>query len=99
LPNYGVFDELRYFQAGTQPLVIEVKGVRAGITICEDIWFKYSAQQSLEAGAELILNLNGSPFHANKQAERKAVLTARVQETGLPIVYVNQVGGQDELVF
>ena len=99
LPNYGVFDEQRYFQAGHQPLVININDCRIGITICEDIWFEGSARQSKDAGAELIVNLNGSPFHAGKQTEREAVLAARMAETSLPIIYVNQVGGQDELIF
>ncbi len=99
LPNYGVFDEQRYFQAGHQPLIINVNERKIGITICEDIWFEDSAKQSKDAGAELIVNLNGSPFHTGKQAEREAVLVARAAETNLPIIYVNQVGGQDELIF
>jgi NAD+ synthase (glutamine-hydrolysing) len=99
LPNYQVFDEMRYFQAGSKPCVVDVAGFRVGLTICEDIWAPGPAAQARDAGAELICNLNASPFHRGKQAERRAVLAARAGETGLPILYVNQVGGQDELVF
>jgi len=99
LPNYGVFDEKRYFIAGDQPCVVELKGLKLGITLCEDIWTADVAQQAKAAGAQLLLNLNASPFHWGKSAERRQVLQARVAETGLPLVYANQVGGQDELVF
>ncbi|MFZ5757700.1 MAG: nitrilase-related carbon-nitrogen hydrolase, partial [Pseudomonadota bacterium] len=99
LPNYRVFDEHRYFQAGDRPLVVTVDGVRAGIVICEDIWFPGPAAQARAAGAELLLALNASPFHAGKQAEREQVVRDRVREAGLPVAYVNLVGGQDELVF
>lgn len=99
LPNYGVFDEKRYFAAGSQPLVVEIAGVKAGISICEDIWQPEPAQQLQSAGADLILNINASPYHAGKVQERVQALQARCQETGLPVAYVNMVGGQDELVF
>lgn len=99
LPNYDVFDEKRYFQPGHEAVVIEQGGRRFGLTVCEDIWFAGPAALAKAAGAELLLNLNASPFHADKQAERIAVVRERVQETGLPVVYVNLVGGQDELVF
>mgnify|MGYP000547679918 FL=1 len=99
LPNYSVFDEKRYFTKGKEPCVVEYKGVKFGITICEDIWFTEPTSQAADAGAEIILNLNASPFRQGKWQLREAELKQRVVETGLPIVYVNQVGGQDELVF
>src|SRR6476620_9995706 len=99
LPNYTVFDEDRYFEPGTEPCVIEVDGVRCGILICEDCWFAGPARQSREAGAEMIIVPNGSPYHTLQQAARSAQIEARVRETGVPFVYVNRVGGQDELVF
>ncbi len=99
LPNYGVFDEQRYFEAGERPCVFELGGRRIGVTVCEDIWYPEPAAQAREAGAELIVNLNASPFHASKPAERMAQVSERIAETGLPVCYVNLVGGQDELVF
>jgi NAD+ synthase (glutamine-hydrolysing) len=100
LPNYSVFDEKRYFVAGeAKPCVVDIKGVPVGITVCEDIWMPDPVQQAAKAGAHLILNLNASPYHINKHEEREAVLYERVTESGLPVVYVNLVGGQDELVF
>jgi NAD+ synthase (glutamine-hydrolysing) len=99
LPNYSVFDEKRYFHAGTRPLVVEVGGARAGITICEDVWGPAPVAQSARAGAQFVVNLNASPFHLDKQAEREAVVGARAKENGVPILYLNMVGGQDELVF
>ncbi|HEX5865922.1 MAG TPA: NAD+ synthase [Casimicrobiaceae bacterium] len=99
LPNYTVFDEDRYFEPGTDPCVIDVAGVRVGIVICEDIWFPGPARLASGAGAQLIVVPNGSPYHTRQQALRRDVVTARARETGLPVVYVNRVGGQDELVF
>ena len=99
LPNYSVFDEQRYFAAGSHPCVATINGVRVGLTICEDIWFPGPAAQAKTAGAQLILNLNASPFHAGKWRERERTLGERCAESGLPIVYANLVGGQDELVF
>lgn len=99
LPNYGVFDEKRYFLPGGTPCVVPIAGLLFGITICEDIWEQAPAQQAAAAGAHALINLNASPFHAGKRDEREQVLQQRAQETGLPIVYVNLVGGQDELVF
>jgi len=99
LPNYSVFDEKRYFQPGREPAVVAIKGVPVGITICEDLWHPGPMQQARLAGARLMVNLNASPYHALKGGEREAVLRQRVQEAPMPIVYVNQVGGQDELVF
>ena len=99
LPNYTVFDEDRYFRPGNVPCVVEAGGVRVGLVICEDIWFPGPARAAREAGAELIVVPNGSPYHLRQQALRQEVVSARVKETGLPVVYVNRVGGQDELVF
>ena len=99
LPNYGVFDEKRYFVAGATPCVVDVRGVPVGITICEDVWYPGPVQQVAAAGARLLINLNASPYHIGKGREREAVLAQRVAECGLPMVYLNLVGGQDELVF
>ena len=99
LPNYSVFDEKRYFVPGTGPTVTTVKGVRIGLTICEDVWQPGPASLAAAAGAQLLLNLNASPFHVGKGGLRLEILRRRVAECGLPIVYVNLVGGQDELVF
>ena len=99
LPNYAVFDEKRYFVPGDETCVVECKGRRIGLTICEDIWHAGPAAAVRDAGAELIININASPFHRDKHAERLENLRNRVDESGLPIVYVNLVGGQDELVF
>ncbi len=99
LPNYQVFDEKRYFQPGDAPCVIDIEGVRVGLTVCEDIWFEQPAQQAAQAGAELLLNLNASPYHRGKRGERWQQLGRRAREAGIPVVYVNLVGGQDELVF
>lgn len=99
LPNYGVFDERRYFTPGTAPCVVEFRGLRIGLTICEDIWQPEPVHYAAAAGAQLLININASPFHAGKGCEREAVAAARARETGLPLAYVNLVGGQDELVF
>jgi NAD+ synthase (glutamine-hydrolysing) len=99
LPNYSVFDEMRYFAAGREPCVVEIKGVKIGITICEDVWHPGPVALAAGAGAQLILNLNASPFHSGKELEREAVMAERVADVHLPIIYVNLVGGQDELVF
>ncbi|WP_283148243.1 NAD+ synthase [Silvimonas soli] len=99
LPNDEVFDEVRYFTPGAQALVFEQNGVNVGVAICEDVWDIDPASAAREEGADLLLVLNASPFHLNKQATRHAVLAQRVEETGMPVVYVNLVGGQDELVF
>lgn len=99
LPNYSVFDEKRYFSAGSTPCVVEIRGVPVAITICEDAWSPGPMQLAAEAGAHLIVNLNASPFHLYKGDERVQALRQRVSECGLPVVYVNLVGGQDELVF
>ena len=99
LPNYREFDEERYFSAGDSACVVEVGGIRCGINICEDVWLPGVAEQARAAGAELLLTLNASPFYRHKQAKRYEVLGERARATGLPILYANLVGGQDELVF
>ncbi len=99
LPNYSVFDEKRYFIEGKEPCVVNYKGIRFGITICEDIWFAGPTAQAVDGGAEIILNLNASPFSQGKWQLRETQVRQRAIETGVPIIYVNQVGGQDELVF
>ena len=99
LPNYSVFDEKRNFAAGAMPGPVNFNGVRLGIPICEDIWTGDVTECLHESGAELFVVPNGSPFTLNKRAVRENVAVARVVETGLPMLYVNQVGGQDELVF
>ncbi|MBF6058457.1 MULTISPECIES: NAD+ synthase [Thiomicrorhabdus] len=99
LPNYSVFDEQRYFSAGNQPCVVEFKGIQFGLLICEDIWKISPAAQAKEAGAEVLLTLNASPFSLEKHQDRIKTLQKRVEENRRPIIYVNQIGGQDELVF
>lgn len=99
LPNYGVFDEKRYFTPGTAPCAVTVHGVPLGITICEDIWEADPARAAAEAGARVLIALNASPYHRHKTDDRLAVVSDRVRETGCSLVYVNLVGGQDELVF
>ena len=99
LPNYKVFDEKRYFRAGAQPTVVEVKGFRVGLLVCEDIWEREAAQLARAAGAELLAVINASPYEIHKQREREDIARARVTDVGLPLAYVNLVGGQDELVF
>ncbi len=99
LPNYQVFDEYRYFEPGQAVGVIHFRGVNLGISICEDIWDGGPLEKLKKSGADLMLNLNGSPFHVNKQTIRKNLVKKRALDLDVPIVYVNQVGGQDELVF
>ncbi len=99
LPNYGVFDEQRYFNAGHQLCLIEVKNTQLALTICEDIWQAGIIARNREAGAEIILALNASPFHAGKVHQREEIIGEQVKQAHLPLVYVNQVGGQDELIF
>ncbi len=99
LPNYAVFDERRYFLPGDQPLVVEVAGVKVGVIICEDTWTSEAARAACEAGAQIIVSANASPFYDGKHHDRAAILSSRHQDTGLPMVYLNCVGGQDELVF
>jgi NAD+ synthase len=99
LPNYGVFDEKRVFAAGPLPGPIAFRGVRLGVMVCEDMWTADSAETLAESGAEILVVPNGSPYESDKIDERINLSVKRVTENGLPIVYVNQVGGQDELVF
>ena len=99
LPNYTVFDEERYFEPGIAPCVFDVDGVRCGVIICEDCWFAGPSAESRKAGAQVVIVPNGSPYHTSQQAARRTQIDARVRETGVPFVYVNRVGGQDELVF
>ncbi|MDQ5882373.1 MAG: hypothetical protein QG616_2205 [Pseudomonadota bacterium] len=99
LPNYEVFDEERYFDAGDTACVVTLKGVRCGINICADIWEAGAAEAARAAGAELLLVLNASPYHLDKYEDRAAALRRRIAATGMPAVYANLVGGQDELVF
>jgi NAD+ synthase (glutamine-hydrolysing) len=99
LPNYKVFDEKRYFRAGTQPTVVERKGFRVGLLVCEDIWEPEAAQLARGSGAELLVIINASPYELHKQREREEIVRKRVLDVKLPVVYVNCVGGQDELVF
>ena len=99
LPNYGVFDELRIFAQGRMPRPIDFRGVKLGVMICEDIWKADIARHLQQEGAEILIISNGSPFTVSKSRERFDHAAARVTETGLPLIYVNQLGGQDELVF
>src|SRR5262249_41350909 len=101
LPNYAVFDEQRYFMPGTDPLVLfEIAGVKVGVSVCEDAWTPDGpiAEQAA-GGAELIVNLNASPYYVNRVTEREPMLATRAADASCALVYVNQVGGQDELVF
>ena len=99
LPNYNVFDEKRYFHAGTKPCVFTLKGCCIGLSICEDIWNPQPIAAAKQAGAQLIININASPYHIDKDHERVTTVAQRVAENQLAILYLNQVGGQDELVF
>ncbi|KON80540.2 NAD+ synthase [Azoarcus sp. PA01] len=99
LPNYEVFDEERYFDRGLDACVFELNGVKLGVNICADLWESGPAELVRAEGAELLLGLNASPYHMNKLERRYEVLRGRVADTGLPVVYCNMVGGQDELVF
>jgi len=99
LPNYGVFDDKRYFRPGHETATAMIDGVRVGLLICEDIWQPEPAAQAAAAGAELLVVINASPWDSAKQAGREAVLAARARETGCAIVYLNLIGGQDEVVY
>ena len=99
LPNYGVFDEKRVFVAGPMPGPVNFRGVRLGMPICEDIWGTEVVEMLAETGAEMLIVPNGSPYRRDKDDVRLNIAVARVTESDLPLVYVNQVGGQDELVF
>jgi NAD+ synthase (glutamine-hydrolysing) len=100
LPNYRVFDEKRYFTPGTEATIVDVKGVKAGVLVCEDVWEAQPAKQAQLAGAQVLLVINASPYEVDKQSQREdKVVSQRVKETGLPIVFLNLIGGQDELMF
>ena len=99
LPNYSVFDEKRYFDSDDNPAIFSIKGKKIGINICEDIWQERAAIRSKEAGAELIIVINGSPYEKNGQEKREKVVKRLTEVTGLPFVYLNMIGGQDELLF
>ena len=100
LPNYGVFDEDRYFRKGDTCPVYIINGVRIGVGICEDIWYPVGPMAvQREAGAELIININASPFHAGKGEQREKMIATRAADNELYVAYLNAVGGQDELVF
>jgi len=99
LPNYQVFDERRYFKPGNDGCVFQIHGTRVAFTICEDMWELAPVVQAREAGAQLLININASPFHINKLEERQQLLQQRATEGEVPVIYVNLVGGQDELVF
>ncbi|BBN59378.1 NAD+ synthase [Hydrogenovibrio marinus] len=99
LPNYSVFDEKRYFESGDQSCVVTYKGVSFGLLICEDIWKISPASQAVASGAEALLILNASPFFSEKHQDRIDVVKRRISEVSVPVIYVNQIGGQDELVF
>jgi len=99
IPNYSVFDEKRYFLDGKDSCIVDIDGVPVGLTICEDIWFPDPMEKTVDAGAKLIININASPFHMNKSKDRLDVLKKRVSKSPVPVMYVNLVGGQDELVF
>ncbi len=99
LPSYEVFDEERYFDSGDLPCVLTVNGLRCGVNICADVWEAGAADLAREAGADVLLVLNASPYHIGKRERRTEVLRQRVSSTGLPVVYANLAGGQDELVF
>ena len=99
LPNYGVFDEARVFDSERVSGPISFMGIRLGLMICEDMWFSDVSESLQESGAQILIVINGSPFDQNKEDERISVAVSRVVETELPLIYVNQIGGQDELVF
>ncbi|MEO8134446.1 MAG: NAD+ synthase [Betaproteobacteria bacterium] len=99
LPNYTVFDEQRCFVPGSDATVVAIDGMRVAILVCEDVWYPGPAARAKEAGAQVMLVLNGSPFHTRQQQTRADIIGARARETGVPFIYCNQVGGQDELVF
>ncbi len=99
LPNYGVFDEMRYFRAGSEPALIKLDGEQMALTVCEDLWHPHVMQQVKDAGATMVLNLNASPFHAGKRGVREQLIRNHAHNHNVPILYVNQVGGQDELIF
>jgi NAD+ synthase (glutamine-hydrolysing) len=99
LPNYLVFDEKRYFRPGNESRIVELNGIRVGMLICEDVWEPNPARSACHAGAQLLVVINGSPYSLQYQRRREDIVRARIKDTGLPVVYLNLLGGQDELVF
>lgn len=99
LPNYGVFDEKRYFKEGTEHCLFDINGITAAISICEDVWVPKFIQDAATAGAQVLFNMNASPYHKNKLSQREEIISKQASDSGLYIVYANLVGGQDELVF
>ena len=99
LPNYGVFDDKRYFEPGRTVMVTTLKDARIGVLICEDVWQPESVAADAQAGADLVIVINASPYDVAKQARREAMLVARAKETGCAMAYLNMVGGQDEVVY
>ncbi len=100
LPNYGTFDEKRLFAPGPLPDPVEFRGVKLGLPICEDIWFPFVTAHLADKGAQIFINVNGSPYEVDKDDFRlNQVCATRVRETGVGVIYLNRVGGQDELVF
>lgn len=99
LPNNSVFDERRYFEPGSDPCLFELEGIRFGVNICQDIWQGNTATRARKAGADVLIVLNASPYHMHKQALRHQIVRQRASETGMPMIYANLVGAQDELIF
>ncbi len=99
LPNYGVFDEKRYFTAGNETCLFEINGITAALSICEDIWVHEPIEAAATAGAKVMFNINASPYHKNKLSQRESIITSHAKDSNMHIVYCNLVGGQDELVF
>lgn len=99
LPNYGVFDEKRYFVEGTEQCIFNINGLKAAISICEDVWMPEFTKSAAATGAQILFNINASPYHAKKLSERESVILNQASESGMYIVYANLIGGQDELIF
>ncbi len=99
LPNYGVFDEKRYFEAGNSNCLFDINGISIAVTICEDIWEQQPTKNAADAGARILFNLNASPYHITKKQQRETLIKQRARENNLHIAYINLVGGQDELIF
>lgn len=99
LPNHSVFDEKRYFHAGERACVVDIRGRRVGLTVCEDMWQSGPIEQAAASGADFVININASPYHLDKRREREEVLRHRIAVAGVPVIYLNTVAGQDELVF
>ena len=99
LPNYSVFDEKRYFNSGNEACVVELRGVKLGLSVCEDIWEVEPTAAAVASGAQIIISMNASPFHRRKHTNRESCVAQRIAENHVPVIYLNQIGGQDELVF